>query len=130
MDINDIDVSRLMSEDLVTVTPDTPIGTAGTTLLAESVGSLLAVDDAGEMVGILTGTDFIDLVSTDGSVDATVAECMTDSVVTVDADDSIRDAAAKMIADDIQHLPVTDADGVVGMLSATDLTAHLSYIDA
>jgi CBS domain-containing protein len=129
MEIKDLDVARLMSSDLVTVTPETPIETAGATLLGESVGSVLVVDDD-ELAGILTATDFVDLVSNEGSLDATVSDYMTASVVTVGADDSVRDAAAKMISDDIQHLPVTDEDGVVGMLSATDLTAHLSYIDA
>ena len=130
MEIKDLDVARLMSSDLVTVTPETPIETAGATLLGESVGSVLVVDDDDDLAGILTATDFVDLVSNEGSLDATVSDYMTASVITVGADDSVRDAAAKMISDDIQHLPVTDEDGVVGMLSATDLTAHLSYIDA
>lgn len=130
MEIKDLDVARLMSSDLVTVTPDTGIETAGSTLLEESIGSVLVLDEDGELAGILTATDFVDLVSSGGPVDATVGDYMTGSVVSVDVSDSIRDAAAKMISDDIQHLPVEDEDGVVGMLSATDLTAHLSYIDA
>lgn len=129
MEIKDIDVSRLMSSDLVTVTPDTSIETAGATLLEESIGSVLVLDD-GELAGILTATDFVGLVSSEGASETTVGDYMTESVVTVDTSDSIRDAAAKMISDGIQHLPVTDEDGVAGMLSATDLTAHLSYIDA
>ncbi|WP_324665436.1 CBS domain-containing protein [Haloarcula sediminis] len=119
-----------MSENLVTTTPDVPIAAAGTTLLEEAVGSVLVLDDEDELVGILTSTDFVDLVSTDGATDATVASYMTDEVVTVGVDDSVRDAAAKMISEDIQHLPVEGDEGVVGMLSATDLTEHLSYIDA
>jgi len=67
---------------------------------------------------------------TDDVAETTVEDLMTESVVTVSADDSIRDAAAKMIAENIQHLPVEDEDGVLGMLSATDLTAQLSYINA
>jgi CBS domain-containing protein len=56
---------------------------------------------------------------------------MSESVVTVGTGDSIRDAAAKMISDDIEHLPVVDEDGTVaGMLSTTDLTAHLAYLEA
>jgi len=35
-----------------------------------------------------------------------------------------------MITRQIQHLPVVDEEEVVGMLSTTDLTAHLTYMDS
>jgi len=129
MELNDIPVTQLMSSDLVTASPDMPVDAAGDTLLNHGVGSLLVTDDAGELAGILTSTDFVAMV-TDDIAETTVEDLMTESVVTVSADDSIRDAAAKMIAENIQHLPVVDEDGVLGMLSATDLTAQLSYINA
>jgi len=131
MEIKDISVARLMTSDLVTVTPDTPLVDAGDTLLEQDIGSLVVVDEAGQLAGILTGTDFIDIVSNEKTTaDSTVEEYMTESVVTVDVDDSIRDAAAKMISSSIQHLPVEGDEGISGMLSTTDLTAHLAYLEA
>jgi CBS domain-containing protein len=128
MEIKDLSVSRLMTSDLITVSPETRIEDAGDTLIERDVGSLLVLDSDGELAGILTGTDFVGLVSSDVSA---VEQCMTADVVTVGEDDSVRDAAAKMIANDVQHLPVVGSDdGVVGMISATDLTAHLSYLEA
>ena len=129
MELNDIPVTQLMSSDLVTASPDMPVDAAGDTLLDHGVGSLLVTDDAGELAGILTSTDFVAMVTAD-TAETTVEDLMTEPVVTVSTDDSIRDAAAKMIAENIQHLPVEDEDGVLGMLSATDLTAQLSYINA
>lgn len=129
MEIKDIPVDRLMSSDLVTVTPDTPIEEAGETLIEHGIGSLMVVDD--DLAGIVTSTDFVDIVTTGPSTDdSTVADYMSEDVVTVDIDDSIRDAAAKMISTDIEHLPVEDDGSVVGMLSTTDLTAHLAYLEA
>lgn len=132
MEIQDIAVERLMSEDLFTVTPETTIEEAGTLLLDHDIGSLVVVDSDDQLAGIVTSTDFLDLVTGDGSgADHTVEEYMTTSVVTVGSDASMRSAAAKMIADDIQHLPVEGPDGAVaGILSTTDLTAHLAYLDA
>ena len=91
----------------------------------------MALDD-GQLAGILTCTDLTELVS-DGAVpaDATVDDYMTEDVTTTEPDESIQDAAVKMITRQIQHLPVVDADDeVVGMLSTTDLTAHLTYMDS
>jgi CBS domain-containing protein len=129
MEIKDIPVDRLMSSDLVTVTPETPIEEAGDMLVEHGVGSLMVVDD--DLVGIVTSTDFVDIVTTGTSTDGTtVADHMSTDVVTVDIDDSIREAAATMISTDIEHLPVEDDGDVVGMLSTTDLTAHLAYLEA
>lgn len=131
MEIKDIPVDRLMSSDLVTVTPDTPIEEAGETLIEHGIGSLMIVDADDGLVGIVTSTDFVDIVTTGTSTgDSTVADYMSEDVVTVDIDDSIGDAAAKMISTDIEHLPVEDDGSVVGMLSTTDLTAHLAYLEA
>ena len=132
MEIKDIAVARLMSSDLVTVTPETPVEEAGEILLERGIGSLVVVDSDDRLAGILTSTDFVELVTGGASTaEATVADHMSTDVVTVGVDDSIRDAAAKMVSTDIQHLPVEDDDGgIAGMLSTTDLTAHLAYLEA
>ena len=132
MEIKNIPVARLMTQDLVTVSPETSLVEAGEVLLDRDIGSVVVVDSSGKLVGILTSTDFVNIVTNDlATADATVAEFMTESVVTVGAEATIRDAAATMIADDIEHLPVEEQDGsVAGMLSTTDLTAHLAYLES
>jgi len=132
MEIKNIPVARLMTQDLVTVSPETSLVEAGEVLLDRDIGSVVVVDSSGKLVGILTSTDFVNIVTNDlATAGATVAEFMTESVVTVGAEATIRDAAATMIADDIEHLPVEEQDGsVAGMLSTTDLTAHLAYLES
>jgi len=132
MEIKNIPVARLMTQDLVTVSPGTSLVEAGEVLLDRDIGSVVVVDSSGKLVGILTSTDFVNIVTNDlATAGATVAEFMTESVVTVGAEATIRDAAATMIADDIEHLPVEEQDGsVAGMLSTTDLTAHLAYLES
>ena len=122
-------VTQLMTTGVFTVTPDTPITAAAGTLLEENIGSLVVVDGEKQPVGMLTNTDLIGIVSA-GTLDAeaTVEQYMSTRVVTVGERDTIRDAAAKMITNGIHHLPVTDdEEGIVGILSTMDLTAHLSY---
>jgi len=130
MEIEAVPVEQLMTTDLVTVTPEEGVETAAGTILTKEAGSLVAVDD-GQLAGILTCTDLTELVS-DGAVpaDATVGDYMTGDVTTVAPEESIQDAAVKMITKQIQHLPVVDEEEVVGMLSTTDLTSHLTYMDS
>lgn len=126
-----IPVSQLMTTGVLTVAADASVRDAAGTLLDEDVGSLVVVDGADQPVGMFTTTDLAEFVSEgDSGADAAVSEYMTDRVVSVGAENSVRDAAAKMIRHDIHHLPVTDdGGGVVGMLSTMDLTAYSSYTD-
>jgi CBS domain-containing protein len=52
-----------------------------------------------------------------------VRELMTENVVSVRPDASLREAAALLIEHRITGLPVVDAGGVVGVLSETDIVA-------
>ena len=131
MEIEAVPVEQLMTTDLVTVSAGTDVEAAAGTILEKEAGSLVALDDDGAMSGILTCTDLTALVS-DGTLptDATVGDYMTEDVTSTEPKESIQDAAVKMITQQIQHLPVIDEGEVVGMLSTTDLTAHLTYMDS
>ena len=107
MEIKDLDVARLMSSDLVTVTPDTGIETAGSTLLEESIGSVLVLDEDGELAGILTAPDFGDVVSSGGAADAPAGGYMTGSVRPLRVRGSPPDAAPQAVTHNIPHPPVT-----------------------
>lgn len=132
MEIEAVPVEQLMATDLVTVSPDAAIETAASDLLEKEVGSLVALNDDDQILGILTCTDLTEIVS-EGTVPTgiTVSDYMTEDVTVVKPKDSIQDAATKMITKQIQHLPVVDDQNtVVGMLSTTDLTSHLTYMDS
>ncbi|WP_281194448.1 cyclic nucleotide-binding/CBS domain-containing protein [Halorubrum sp. F4] len=125
--MNDVPVGRLMSTELVTVGPETTAAAAAERMLETGVNSILVVDDAGRLEGILTGWDFVRLVRENDPHDRTlVGECMTTEVVTASRNDSV-EALSDLADGEYGHLPVTDDDGVVvGMLSTTDLTEHLA----
>jgi CBS domain-containing protein len=129
--MDDIFVARLMSSGVISVTPDTLVEEAAQTLIDKEIGSLVVVNEDNHLQGILTSTDFVHIVAkSKPKAQTTVERYMTDEVVTVEAQDPIRDAADKMITYNIHHLPVVDdEEGVIGMLSTTDLTAYLSYVE-
>jgi CBS domain-containing protein len=119
-------VDQLMSRPVETVTPDTPIRDAADTLISNDVGAVV-VSDGDRLEGLLTATDFAALVR-DGetSSDATVADVMRTDVVETRRDAPVREVAEAMLERSIHHVPVTDGDTVVGMITTLDLTAHLA----
>lgn len=129
--MDDIFVARLMSPDVMTVTPDTYVENAADTLLEENIGSLVVVDEHNHLEGILTSTDFVGIVAeSKPKAETTVERYMTEQVVTTGPQDLIQEAASRMITYNIHHLPVVDdEEGVIGMLSTTDLTKYVSEVE-
>jgi len=126
---SDTAVEKLMSTELETIGTNTDLTIAAETLLEQEAGSLVAIDGENQVSGILTCTDLAAVVAANtSSTGATVSDQMTTDVVTISPQESIQDAAVKMIKENIQHLPVTNSEGeMVGMLSATDITNYLTY---
>jgi CBS domain-containing protein len=89
-------------------------------------------DDHNQLVGVLTTTDFVDIVAkSKPKADTTVERYMTTSVVTTTAQASTRDVADTMMEHGFHHVPVVDdEEGVIGMISTTDLAAYISTAEA
>jgi len=125
MDREGVPAEQLMTPDIATISPEARVEEAVAVLLEENIGSLVVTDEDDQLAGIITSNDFLTVVSeVDADDSATVAEFMTDRVVTISPDESIQTAAARMITNGISHLPVEDEEGIVGMLSTTDITAY------
>lgn len=123
-------VEEVMTAPVATTTPDTPVDEAAQTMSDEGIGSLLVAED-GDAIGVVTATDFLsDVAAGETDPTATVTAYMSEDVVTASAETTVAVAAGKMATADVQHLPVTDETGVVGLVSATDLTVYLSYGEA
>ena len=127
--MTDIFVGRLMSSPVESVSPDTAVQSAATTLLERDISSLVVTDEENELVGILTTTDFVRMTADNAvATETTVADYMTTDVVTVTANDAVTEVAETMVDRGFHHLPVVDEEsGVIGMLTTTDMTAYLSY---
>jgi len=129
--MTDIFVGRLMSSPVESVHPDTPVQAAATTLLDRDIGSVVVVED-GELRGILTTTDFVQITADgDSAAGSTVSDYMTTDVVTVTANATIMTVADIMVEHGFHHVPVVDDEtGVIGMVTTADLTAYLSHLDS
>jgi CBS domain-containing protein len=120
-------VGDLMTRPVLTVAADDPVVEVAGAMREQGVNSVVVIDEACHPTHVLTSTDYVAMTA-DG-VDphvTTVAAVATEGVVTVGTGESVGAAARAMAEHDISHLPVVDDDGeVVGILTTTDLAAHV-----
>ena len=124
-------VSKNMTINPVTTTPDMGVFEAFELMKNEGVQRLPVLDNDGNLVGIISEKN-ITSAAADREVSIVefalllskikVGDVMTKEVITVSIDDPVELAARKMSDNDISILPVVDNDGkLVGIVSRSDL---------
>jgi len=118
-----VTVGGLITRSLVSVRPDSTVREAARLMRENRVGSVVVLDEAGRLAGILTERDIAYRVVAEGrSYDTLVGEVMTRDVITIREDATIAEAARLMIGLGVRHLPVVDVNGrVIGVVSLRDL---------
>jgi CBS domain-containing protein len=137
-------VRDLMTPEVVTVHPTTPIKDVARSLVDHRISGMPVVDDDGRIVGVVSEGDLIvkeqgkdaaerrPLARIFGDSPATRAQlakglaltagdAMTAPAVTVSADALVGEAAAIMTRKRINRLPVVDGDTLVGVVSRADI---------
>lgn len=115
-------VRELLSSDVETVGPAAFLRAVTEYLYGTGVGSVVVTDEHDVPVGIITGRDIGRAAAEGLGFDTTrVREVMTDSLVTVSPETTGQQAAETMREHGLHHLLVVDDDGLVGVVTATDL---------
>lgn len=115
-----------MHTPVETATPDDSVDEAAARMAARKI-SCLPVIDGDDLIGIITSTDILAnqvrmTPAEESRHGPVVADAMTPDPQVVRAGDHVLDAAGRMQAMGIRHLPVIDGDGkVIGMLSDRDV---------
>ncbi len=116
-------VRDLVHRGTVTVPPAATLRDAAVVMEREEVGAVVVVAE-GRAAGVLSERDIVRAVANGEDVDDVRAEdVMAVDVVTIGLDATVTEAADVMEAGNIRHLPVTDDDKVVGMVSIRDILA-------
>lgn len=112
-----------MSREAVLVNPADPVVLTAKLMREKNVSSVLVVDDAGALVGILTERDLAHKIVAEGAAcdGLSVGELMTANPVTADPLDRVWEGARKMSEHRIRHLPVTQQGRPVGVVSSDDI---------
>ena len=112
----------IMTQDVVTVTPDTRLRDVAK-ILAEKRISGVPVVEGGKVVGICSEADILAA----GNMDMTAGEAMAKDVVSVGPDTDVAEIAKIMTERGIKRVPVIDADGnLVGIVSRADIVRAMA----
>lgn len=121
-------VREVMSTDLVTVEPSTMMTEAVAAMSKAGVGSVLVVEDDA-LLGIFTERDVLrafDQMHADPARVSPISKGMTREPGTIDPDATVGEAMDRMLDGGFRHLPVTDGDSLVGIVSMRDLARSIS----
>ncbi len=111
-----------MSRDLLTVDSSMPLAGVAAQMVERSVGAVLVLEGE-RLSGILTERDVLRAVARGIRDDAVVRDWMTSDPDTIEPDETTEHAATLMMHGGFRHLPVTEGETVVGILSIRDLMA-------
>lgn len=121
-------VNDVMSRPVRTARPDISAADAAKRCHEEDIGSLVVVDED-DVVGIVTSDDFVRLLAEDPAArDRLLADFMSTDVHTIDATETVIDAASRMVAHGVSRLVVFDGDAPVGLVSTDDIVHHTPQI--
>ena len=122
-------VRQIMTTELVTVDPSITVIEAARAMSAGHAGSVLVVQH-GSLVGIFTERDMLRAMAQSSKADAArmspVSESMTRDPLTVAPDTPVGEALDQMLTGGFRHLPVMEADALVGVVSMRDLAKSIS----
>jgi CBS domain-containing protein len=139
-------VQDVMTTDVVTLDPDTPLKEAARVLLERRISGAPVVEDH-RVVGVLSEADLLELER--GHEDRphgifrsrdrrrvvaddeprTVRDVMTSPAITVMPVWTVAGAAALMLDKDVNRLPVVRADGLAGIITRADVVRAFARTD-
>ena len=135
-------VTEIMSQPVITVTPETGIKEAAELLVEHGISALPVVDSTGRLVGIVSEADLISIEArpdprsqatplepTAGSTPRSIAEIMTRDVVVVSAQSEVAQAARAMLDSDVKRVPIMSGRRLVGIVSRRDLVKVIARTD-
>lgn len=125
-------VRDLMTTDVVAVAPSTTVRDAARMMFRYRVSGLPVVDPNDRLLGIITEGDFLAMEverADTGAAAELVEEVMTRSVLTVDPDLEIIEAARFMHTNDVKRVVVIEDERMVGVISRFDVVAGFTRPD-
>ena len=116
-------VSELMSDSIVTISPDETAALAARMLSRHNIGAIPVCTQDRRLRGIVTDRDIVlRCVAVESDPETTlVREIMSKSMITISPRDDVREAARLMSVAQVRRLPVVSDGELLGMLSLGDM---------
>ncbi|MGE3987949.1 CBS domain-containing protein [Pseudorhodoplanes sp.] len=112
--------------DVATIAPTATLADATTILADRKIGALVVTGAGGRITGIISERDIVRAFAQHGgnALRIPLSEVMTRKVVTCDPSDSVSVLMERMTAGKFRHLPVTENDQLVGIISIGDVVKY------
>jgi CBS domain-containing protein len=120
------DILRHKQDNRVwTIAPDASVRDLLSQLAEHHIGAMMVAGRGSDLVGIVSERDVVRRLDSDGDgvLNGTVEQIMTRDVVHCAPGDAVTQVAALMTERRIRHLPVIDADELVGVVSIGDVVS-------
>jgi CBS domain-containing protein len=118
-------VKDFMTTNVITIDAQKTVLEAAKLMNQQGVGDLVVME--GKMPkGIVTERDLVRRVMAQKKpLETKVSEIMSEPLITIDEDASLKDAARKMIRNKIRRLPVKKKNELVGIVATSDFARYL-----
>ena len=124
-------VKDYMAKTLLTFKPDTDVLDAVHLLVKHRIAGAPVVDDAGNLVGMLSELDCMKVAlhaGYHGDWGGPVSDYMSAGARTVEAEMSIIDLAQRFIESTYRRYPVVENNRLIGQISRRDVLRALEYL--
>jgi CBS domain-containing protein len=119
-------VKDFMTTNVITIDVQRTVLEAAKLMHQQDVGDLVVMEGV-VAKGILTERDLVRrVIAMKKPLDTKVSQVMSDPLITIDEESSLRDAARLMVKYKIRRLPVTKKKVLVGIIATSDFARHLS----
>ncbi len=117
------DILRAKETNVITVQPDATVHAAMQTMVTHHIGSLIVLDDQGQVIGIITERDILrECTARSEQVKTTlVQQVMTKDLIIGVPDDEVGYVMGVMTQNRIRHLPILDGGALQGLISIGDV---------
>lgn len=115
-------ILKSKGRNVFTIRPEHSVSEAVSLMSAKRVGVAIVCDAKGRILGVISERDVVNGMAQFGKgvADMSVRNIMTSPVVTCQPSDAAKKVLEVMSERRIRHLPVVDADELVGLVSIGD----------
>jgi len=119
-------IEEIMNQGVISVDENTTPTEAFEKMYKNGVRRLFVVDDNGIATGVISHTNLLKILNqlnevSEESKSISVADIMSTNIITIDAQESIKNAANLMLRADVSGLLAINAKKPVGVITKTDI---------
>jgi len=116
-------ILKAKGDMVFTASPADTVAAVAALLQARRVGAMVVLDEAKDVVGIISERDVVRVVAEQGAggLGQPIFECMTREVLFAEPQETVDELLGRMTDRRVRHLPVVSDGRLVGIVSIGDL---------